>query len=239
MRDIEIVSGVYCGFIDKYSRDGDYETDNIDNNVISDEFLIKVISANRGDNRTHDIIQTIQRNQYEIITYDELKSMFVLGCAGSGKTMIMLHRLSYIVFNNQDLDIKSIYIIFPTRLLNLENDELSCTLKINSADRLTTGLFNASLIRQYYKQSSAYIDLDFRKIISNSFVDAGFIKLVYSDSFIKAFKRDIIAIVLTDSEKREKFIELEDARLLDEYRCFCEDGLVFSNLSDAYAKMQN
>ena len=236
VRDIEIVSGIYCGFIDKYSRNGDYGTDNIENNVISDEFLIKVISANRGDKKTHDIIQTIQRNQYEIITYDALKSMLVLGCAGSGKTMIMLHRLSYMVFNNEDLDIKSIYIISPTRLLNLENDELSRTLKIDLANRLAIGLFNASLIRQYYNQNDIFNSLDLRKIISNSFIDADFIKLVYSDSFIKAFKRDIIAIVSSDSEKREKFIELEDARLLDEYRYFCEDGLVFSNISDAYAK---
>lgn len=236
VRDFEIISGIYCGFIDKYSRKGDYGASNIKDNVISDEFLIKVISANRGDKKTHDIIQTIQRNQYEIITYDALKSMLVLGCAGSGKTMIMLHRLSYMVFNNEDLDIKSIYIISPTRLLNLENDELSRTLKIDLANRLAIGLFNASLIRQYYNQNDIFNSLDLRKIISNSFIDAGFIKLVYSDSFIKAFKRDIIAIVSSDSEKREKFIELEDARLLDEYRYFCEDGLVFSNISDAYAK---
>jgi DNA helicase IV len=236
VRDFEIISGIYRGFIDKYSRKGDYGASNIKDNVISDEFLIKVISANRGDKKTHDIIQTIQRNQYEIITYDALKSMLVLGCAGSGKTMIMLHRLSYMVFNNEDLDIKSIYIISPTRLLNLENDELSRTLKIDLANRLAIGLFNASLIRQYYNQNDIFNSLDLRKIISNSFIDADFIKLVYSDSFIKAFKRDIIAIVSSDSEKREKFIELEDARLLDEYRYFCEDGLVFSNISDAYAK---
>jgi len=236
VRDFEIISGIYRGFIDKYSRKGDYGASNIKDNVISDEFLIKVISANRGDKKTHDIIQTIQRNQYEIITYDALKSMLVLGCAGSGKTMIMLHRLSYMVFNNEDLDIKSIYIISPTRLLNLENDELSRTLKINLANRLAIGLFNASLIRQYYNQNDIFNSLDLRKIISNSFIDADFIKIVYSDSFIKAFKRDIIAIVSSDSEKREKFIELEDARLLDEYRYLCEDGLVFSNISDAYAK---
>ena len=236
VRDFEIVSGIYCGFVDKYSKKGNYGDRDIEDNVISDEFLLKVISANRGDKKTHDIIQTIQRNQYEIITYNELKSMLVLGCAGSGKTMIMLHRLSYMVFNNQDLDIKSIYIISPTRLLNLENDELSRTLKINSANRLAIGLFNASLIRQYYNQNDVFTDLDFRKFTSNAFVDADLIKLVYSDSFIKTFKRDITAIVLSSSEKREKFLELEEARLLDEYRSFCEDGVVFGSISDAYEK---
>ena len=236
VRDFEITSGIYCGFIDKYSRKGDYGADDIEYNVISDEFLIKVISANRGDKKTHDIIQTIQRNQYEIITYDELKSMLVMGCAGSGKTMILLHRLSYMAFNNQDLDIKSIYIISPTRLLNLENDELSRTLKINSANRLAIGIFNASLIKQYYNQNGAFNHFNFRKITSNSFINDDFIKLVYSDSFIKAFKEDINAIVLADSEKRKKFIELEDARIVNEYRSFCKEGLVFSSISDAYVK---
>jgi len=236
VRDFEIVSGIYCGFIDKYSRKVGHGTSDIENNVISDRFLLKVINANRRDKKTHDIIQTIQKNQYEIITYDELKSMLVLGCAGSGKTMIMLHRLSYIVFNNQNLDIKSIYIISPTQLLNLENDELSRSLKINSANRLAIGLFNASLIIQYYNQNDVFNDLDFRKITSNSILDANFIKLVYSYCFTKTFKEEVIAIVLSDSEKREKFIELEEAKLLKDYMSFCEDGLVFSSISDAYVK---
>lgn len=236
VRDFDIVSGIYCGFIDKYSKKGDYGASDIEGKVISDEFLIKVIVANRENKKTHDIIQTIQRDQYEIITYDELESMLVMGCAGSGKTIIMLHRLSYILFNNQDLDIKSIHVISPTRLLNLENDELSRTLEINSANRLPIGLFNASLIRQYYNQNNVFHDLDFRKITSNSFIDADFIKLVYSDSFVKAFERDVIAIVLSDSEKRAEFIEREEAKILDDYSSFCEDGLVFSSISDAYVQ---
>ena len=236
VRDFEIISGTYCGFFDKYSKKGDYGASDVEDHVISDEFLLKVISANRGDKKTHDIIQTIQKNQYEIITYNELKSMLVLGCAGSGKTMIMLHRLSYMVFNNQELDIKSIYIISPTRLLNLENDELSRTLKINSANRLAIGLFNASLIRQYYNQHDVFINLNFRKITSNSFIDAELVKRVYSDSFIKAFREEIIAIVLSNSEKRKKFIELEDARILDEYRPFCEEGVVLTSTTDAFEK---
>ena len=170
--DFEIISGTYCGFTDKYSRKGDYGTEDIENNVISDEFLIKVIRSNRSDKKTHDIIQTIQRNQYEIITYDDFKSMLVLGCAGSGKTMIMLHRLSHIIFNNHELDIKSIYIISPTRLLNLENDELSRTLKINSANKLANTFFNVSLIKQYYNQKDIFNNLNFGKITSNSFLNA-------------------------------------------------------------------
>jgi len=236
VRDFEIISGVYCGYFDKYSRQGDYGTGNIDDNVISDEFLIKVISSNRGDKKTHDIIQTIQRNQYEIVTQDELKNMLVLGCAGSGKTMIMLHRLSYIVFNNQDLDIKNIYIISPTRLLNLENDELSRTLKINSANRLAIGLFNVSLIKQYYKQNDVFNHLDFQKLTSNSIIDTDFVKNVYSDGFINAFREDVIAIVSSDGEKRNKFIELEDAKIVNEYKSFCKDDLVFSSIKDVYVQ---
>ena len=236
VRDFEIVSGIYCGYYDKYSRQGNYGTGSIEDNVISDEFLIKVISSNRGDKKTHDIIQTIQRNQYEIVTQNELKSMLVLGCAGSGKTMIMLHRLSYMVFNNKDLDVKSIYIISPTRLLNLENDELSRTLKINSANRFAIGLFNASLINQYYKQNDVFNHLDFQKIISNSIIDTDFVKIVYSDDFINAFREDLIEIVSSDGEKRKRFIDFEEAKLVDEYKSFCIDGLVFSSIKDAYAQ---
>lgn len=150
VRDFDIISGIYCGFNDKYSRKNDYRFRDAEDKVISDGFLIKVISESRADKKTHDIIQTIQRNQYEIITYDKFQNMIVLGCAGSGKTMIMLHRLSYMIFNNQDININNIYIISPTHMLNIENDELSQMLNINSVNRMEARIFNTNLIRQYY-----------------------------------------------------------------------------------------
>ena len=60
--------------------------------VVYDKFLAHMLKVKRGDKRLTDIIPTIQANQNEIITAKSDGSI-VRGCAGCGKTMIMLQRL--------------------------------------------------------------------------------------------------------------------------------------------------
>ena len=57
----------------------------------------------------------------------------VCGCAGSGKTMIMFHRLRYLLYNNPDLDAKCAFLISPINLLLQVSDELSQTLQLSNA----------------------------------------------------------------------------------------------------------
>ena len=64
-----------------------------------DEFLIKILLDKKDSNKLTDIIYTIQGNQNRIIRANSMESFIVQGCAVSGKTMILLHRLSYLKFN--------------------------------------------------------------------------------------------------------------------------------------------
>ena len=59
---------------------------------------------------------------------------------------------------------------------------------------------------------------------------------MYSDSFIKAFKEEISNIILTDNKRNNNFLESEKIRLLNEYKYFCEEGVKFDSISDAYRK---
>ena len=236
VRDFDIVAGIYCGFIDKYSRKGIYGKEDISNNVISDQFLLKIIKSNRGDKKTHDIIQTIQRNQYDIITYDELKNILVLGCAGSGKTMILFHRLSYIIFNHKDIDINNIYIISPTKFLNLESNDLTKTLKLRMANRLTSSSFNITIVKQYYKLNNTFNCNNFEKVNSNNLVSDECIKFIYSDNFINHFDEEIKDIVFSNKEKRQKFIESEKMIISNKYMSFCEQGNKAIDILDASIK---
>ena len=83
-----------------------------------DEFLIKVLLDKKESNTLSDIIYTIQKNQNKIIRADVEKSFIVQGCAGSGKTMILLHRLSYLKFNNKLPNYDKIKIITPNPLFS-------------------------------------------------------------------------------------------------------------------------
>lgn len=67
---------------------------------ISDNYLRKALIQNKTKNNIVSIIQTIQEKQDQIMSDEIGKSFIVQGCAGSGKTVVMLNRLRYLIFNN-------------------------------------------------------------------------------------------------------------------------------------------
>lgn len=67
----------------------------------NDELLVKYLSKNR-DAVLGDIIATIQREQNEIIRESPFHNILVQGVAGSGKTTVAMHRISYIMYNYKE-----------------------------------------------------------------------------------------------------------------------------------------
>lgn len=65
---------------------------------VKDEILQMVLTKNSSD-KLKDIVMTIQKEQDEIIRADRKKVVVVNGVAGSGKTTIALHRVSYLLYN--------------------------------------------------------------------------------------------------------------------------------------------
>ena len=71
-----------------------YDTDVIAN----DDFLTKYLAKNK-EIVLGEIIATIQKEQNEIIRDTPWHSVIVQGVAGSGKTTVAMHRISYILYN--------------------------------------------------------------------------------------------------------------------------------------------
>ena len=69
--------------------------------VTNDEFLTKYLSKNK-EVVLGEIIATIQKEQNEIIRDTPFHSVIVQGVAGSGKTTVAMHRISYILYNYKD-----------------------------------------------------------------------------------------------------------------------------------------
>jgi DNA helicase-2/ATP-dependent DNA helicase PcrA len=74
-----------------------YDTDVIAN----DEFLTKYLGKNK-EVVLGEIIATIQKEQNEIIRDTPWHSVIVQGVAGSGKTTVAMHRISYILYNYKE-----------------------------------------------------------------------------------------------------------------------------------------
>ncbi|XBE68066.1 UvrD-helicase domain-containing protein [Peribacillus simplex] len=82
----------------------------------TDELLQESLSKS-SSNRLTDIITTIQEEQNKIIRADLNKPIIVQGAAGSGKTTIALHRISYFIYHYKDLfDPRQLMILAPSRV---------------------------------------------------------------------------------------------------------------------------
>lgn len=68
---------------------------------VKDEILQMVLTSNSGE-KLKDIVMTIQQEQDEIIRAPKNKVIIVNGVAGSGKTTIALHRVSYMLYNDRE-----------------------------------------------------------------------------------------------------------------------------------------
>lgn len=83
--------------IEKGKLIGFYDSDVAAN----DELLVKYLSKNR-EAVLGDIIATIQKEQNEIIRANPFHNIIVQGVAGSGKTTVAMHRISYIMYNYKE-----------------------------------------------------------------------------------------------------------------------------------------
>ncbi len=67
----------------------------------NDQLLIQYLSQNK-EAVLGDIIATIQKEQNEIIRQTPFGNILVQGVAGSGKTTVAMHRISYILYNYKE-----------------------------------------------------------------------------------------------------------------------------------------
>lgn len=72
-----------------------------DVNTISNDELLKPFLENNIDKRLKNIVSTIQCEQNAIIRKPLNENNIIQGAAGSGKTTVALHRIAYLVYNEQ------------------------------------------------------------------------------------------------------------------------------------------
>lgn len=126
------------------------------NKKIVDEFLQRVLENKKDNDNFVDIIKTIQDKQNQMIRDDLNENVIVQGVAGSGKTVIILHRLSYILFNNPAINPSSFMFIAPTNIFRNKLNALNKKLQI---DKITINTLN-----EYYKEKLGLIFNDKVKV---------------------------------------------------------------------------
>lgn len=97
----------------------------IDSNmVIDDDILMEQLSKN-ASSKMHEIASTIQKEQNILIRNEKFENTIVQGVAGSGKTSIAMHRVSYLLFKyRKQLKSEDILVLSPSELFSDYIDEV-------------------------------------------------------------------------------------------------------------------
>ncbi len=180
-RAIRTKNGKVLEFKNEYLSLKDYlsaeEIGGRDEENVLDPFLREIIRSRKEETSVKDIIQTIQEKQYEIITCPKNQNFVLQGCAGSGKTMVLLHRLSYLTYNYEDIKPRDVLVITPSNSFNAFIDELSEILELERVKTVTVYDYFLQVLK-----NEKIILAD--KIDATQKEDESYLEYVYSPKFV-------------------------------------------------------
>ena len=150
-----------------------------DNNLnVVDDCLQDVLATNSSD-KMKNIVNTIQKEQNEVIRNVHDKNLIVQGIAGSGKTSVALHRIAFLLYKIKNLKSSNILIFSPNNVFSEYISNVLPELGEENALETTFHDFAKSYIREY-KSVESFTD---------------FIEKYYTK---KSFNKDLISFKLSN-----------------------------------------
>lgn len=187
-RALRTKNGKLLDYKNEYLSLKDYlsaeEIANRDEENILDPFLREIIKKRKEESSVKDIIETIQEKQYEMITRPEEQDFVLQGCAGSGKTMVMLHRLSYLLYNNENIRPRDVLIITPSSSFNAFIDELAAVLDLEKVKTCTAYEYFMQVLKNEKIDLSDKIDMEQKE-------SEEYLAYVYSPQFVKDVQKKL------------------------------------------------
>jgi len=100
-----------------YEIEDDKLVDFFDSDIVANDELLTKCLAKSKKAVLGEIIGTIQKEQNAIIRKSPRTNLIVQGVAGSGKTTVAMHRISYILYNYEQFRPVDFYIVGSNRIL--------------------------------------------------------------------------------------------------------------------------
>ena len=180
--------------------------------MVYDAFLLKILEAKREEHELTNIIPSIQRNQYQIIKAPIRENLIVQGCAGCGKTMILLHRISYLMYNNKGYRDQDYLVLSPSAQFNRHIQPLLRDLRLTRVNVMSVPEYYVERLQAY---DPVWNELSGdERLFSDNGIDKGFAEYFYSKEYanllsqrvslrIKALKENEQSINALAETKRE------------------------------------
>ncbi|NNV06293.1 3'-5' exonuclease [Geobacillus sp. C56-T2] len=120
--------------------------------AIVDDFLREILEQSETTGYLKEIIATIQREQDEAIRQPIDRNVIIQGVAGSGKSSIALHRLSFLLFNNKQLKPENVLILAPSKLFISSFQGLLPELNLEGIQQMTFQQLALEILGQIMKE---------------------------------------------------------------------------------------
>ena len=159
-----------------------------------DPFLIDIFKKRRESREIKDIVISIQDNQNSIVDVPGNESVVVQGCAGSGKTMVMMHRMSKLLNWDKAFDAREAVIIGPSKQYK--------SFMRNVVEGLAITTIMQTTIEDYYNELISEISKDFAaksNFRSETAVNEELLEYIYSSDFLAGMD-----LCIADASKRQE-----------------------------------
>lgn len=156
--------------------------------IDADELLEQKLQENRSDPKLQNIIATLQQEQFAIIASDSAASFVVQGCAGSGKSQCLLHRLFYLRGELSDGGWEHVLLITPTKLFRLFSSDLMHRYNISKVANCSISELYQTLLLRY---DSRFRNRQYHFELSEEYLPDEYLQKVYSEETIKTIDSKI------------------------------------------------
>lgn len=220
-RQYDIENGELKEIIPEYLEGMDDSESQLGSGAL-DKYMLKNLNLKRNSHELTHIIDTISAEQHRLLGLSVNDQIVVQGCAGSGKTAILLHRLS-VLLKNASISQNYTYVISPNQRFIKAAEELSEDLEISGIDCMPAEQFYISNYKEYLSEEEKCLT---ENQVSDDKLPVSVLKILYSGEYFKSVENeyedmwemihsDLLEILPDDYEKKK---ELTSRKGIDFYR---------------------
>lgn len=171
-----------------------------------DELLARKLEENRSNAKLRNIIATLQREQFDIIRYDIGKSFVVQGCAGSGKTQCLIHRLFFLRDSVGEMGWDKVLLITPTKLFRKYSMDLMRRYHLTGVTNCSLSNFYVTLLQAY---DPRFKNRQYEFELTEEYLPDQYLSQVYNKENIETIRREINRAIHEHIEEACRLLKVE------------------------------